>query len=639
MSENKYEIKDYKSAFECFKQRFLEERKSIFDLNNENEILDNSSVKYLIDNFVENGYGGKVSFIEKIRFQLITKPNNLKEKEDNNLKVLQKKALEVLAHIVWLWRLVPYNAKMSSTKASVEEILNLDETNTVKIDDKNPFFSSQIKGIASVGTYYNTNKPFELAYVLKLLEKLIKDMNQAQYIDREAILSLEEFKGEVKISGKYDLTYNENEKKYEEVKSEKNEGVKSASIHHALLHFFNSSNYEAIVSNGHKTSIIKAFEDLSFDKENGDEKIRNIKKTLKEQFPNIEENNHFFYQDEIRELWDPTILPAKNVIYYGAPGTGKTYEITNLVRRKTKNDRKYYKVVQFHPSFSYEDFIDGIKPISTSNNGVQLELVNGIFKEMCRSAYEELERFNNLSDEVKKKEKEPKKFYFIADEINRAELSRVFGELLLCLEDDKRLRFEKNDNDEIKLKGELVKTQNSNLWEKEHAVALENGEYYFGVPENIYFLGTMNDIDRSIDSFDLALRRRFKWVRKDCNYDVISDYLIENDADEYINEYIGDGKEKGAAKGRCILLNEYISNTLNLGKSYELGHTYFMKIKIRNGKISKLAYENLFDQEIGPLVTEYLRAEYPDGKELEKKLKEMKNLFITGSIKNNDTNS
>ncbi|MCT7557845.1 5-methylcytosine-specific restriction endonuclease subunit McrB [Aliarcobacter butzleri] len=171
------------------------------------------------------------------------------------------------------------------------------------------------------------------------------------------------------------------------------------------------------------------------------------------------------------------------------------------------------------------------------------------------------------------------------------------------------------------------------------AVVCETIENYFGVPENIYFLGTMNDIDRSIDSFDLALRRRFKWVRKDCNYDVIANYLIENDADEYINEYIGDGKEKGTTKGRCILLNEYISNTLNLGKSYELGHTYFMKIKIKNGKISKSAYENLFDQEIGPLLTEYLRAEYPDGKELEKKLKEMKNLFTTGSIKNNDTNS
>lgn len=529
---------------------------------------------------------------------------------------------------------------MSSTEVSIKEILNLDESNTLKIDDKNPFFNSQIKGIASVGTYYNTNKPFELAYVIKLFEKLIQNKNQDQDINSQAIDLLKEFKGEVKISGEYDLIYNEKEKNYQEVKAEKNEVEKSASIHHALLHFFNSNNYEAIVSNSHKTSIINAFEDLINETDDKDIKIKTIKNKLNEQFPYIEQNTHFFYQDEIRELWDPTILPAKNVIYYGAPGTGKTYEITNLVRRKTNNDRKYYKVVQFHPSFSYEDFIDGIKPISTSNNGVQLKLINGIFKEMCIEAYKELERFNNLSDEEKNNEKEPKKFYFIADEINRAELSRVFGELLLCLEDDKRIRFEKDDAGNYELKGELVKTQNSNLWQNGHEVIIEkNGERYFAVPENIYFLGTMNDIDRSIDSFDLALRRRFKWVRKDCKYDVIANYLIENDADEYINEYIGDGKEKGTTKGRCILLNEYISNTLNLGKSYELGHTYFMKIKIKNGKIIKSAYENLFDQEIGPLLTEYLRAEYPDGKELEKKLKEMKNLFTTGSIKNNDTNS
>lgn len=635
MSECKYEeIKDYKSAFDCFVQRFLVEKKSIFRLKEADEvILTKESVQYLMDNFVNNGYGGKVSFIDKIKYQLITEP---KEKNEN----IVRNALEVLAHVVWLWRLVPYNAKMSSTEASVKEILKLYESNTLKIDDKNPFFNSQIKGIASVGTYYNTNKPFELAYVIKLFDKLIKDKNQDQDINSQAIESLKHFKGEVQISGEYDLIYNDKEKNYQKVKAETNKVTKSASIHHALLHFFNSNNYEAIVSNSHKTAIIKAFEDLINKETDDNAKIKSIKEKLQKDFPNIKENIHFFYQDEIRELWDPTILPAKNVIYYGAPGTGKTYEITNLVRRKTNNDRKYYKVVQFHPSFSYEDFIDGIKPISTSNNGVQLELINGIFKEMCIEAYKELERFNNLSDEEKNQEKEPKNFYFIADEINRAELSRVFGELLLCLEDDKRLRFEKDDAGNYELKGELVKTQNSNLWQDGHEVIIEkNGERYFAVPENIYFLGTMNDIDRSIDSFDLALRRRFKWVRKDCNYDVIANYLIENDADEYINEYIGDGKEKGTTKGRCILLNEYISNTLNLGKSYELGHTYFMKIKIKNGKISKSAYENLFDQEIGPLLTEYLRAEYPDGKELEKKLKEMKNLFTTGSIKNNDTNS
>ncbi|MGE4457132.1 MAG: McrB family protein [Arcobacteraceae bacterium] len=634
MSENKCEytkINDYKSAFECFKQRFLIERKSIFRLEDKENILTEESINYLMENFVNNGYGGKVSFIEKIKYQLITNPKNKSNMSDVDLKNLQKKAIEVLAHIVWLWRLVPVNAKMSSTKTSIEEVLHLCKENELKIDKNNPFFSDKIKGIASVGTYYNTNKPFEIAYVIKLINELLnKKAQQDDSIDASAIKILNEFKGKAKISGENDLVFDDNKKQYEEEKTAKHETEKSASIHHALTHFFQPDNYEAIVSNGHKKSILQAFEDLiEKNNESDDTKIKCIKEKLNEKFPNLEQNIHFFYQDEIRELWDPTILPAKNVIYYGAPGTGKTYEITNLVRKKTKNDKKYYQVVQFHPSFSYEDFIDGIKPIASSNNGVQLNLINGIFKEMCIEAFKELENNKNNPENAKK-------FYFIADEINRAELSRVFGELLLCLEDDKRLRFEKNDTEHIELKGELVKTQNSNLWEKQHAVVIENDEYYFGVPENIYFLGTMNDIDRSIDSFDLALRRRFKWIRKDCNYDVIADYLIENDADDYINEYVGGD---GSSKGRCLLLNEYISDNLNLGKSYELGHTYFMKIKIRNGKISKIAYENLFDFEIGPLITEYLRAEYPDGKELEKKVKEMRNLFITGSIKNNDTNS
>lgn len=122
MSDIKYEINDYKSAFAFFKQRFLVEKKSIFRLNSKDEIdcndeknkndecciLTKESVQYLIGNFVNNGYGGKISFIEKIRFQLITKA---KDKNEN----IVRNALEVLAHVVWLWRLVPYNAKMSST--------------------------------------------------------------------------------------------------------------------------------------------------------------------------------------------------------------------------------------------------------------------------------------------------------------------------------------------------------------------------------------------------------------------------------------------------------------------------------------------------------------------------------------------
>lgn len=369
-----------------------------------------------------------------------------------------------------------------------------------------------------------------------------------------------------------------------------------------------------------------------------DKQLKKVISNLRKYNPNFSTSD--FYKPEYREKWDPTILPAKNVIYYGAPGTGKTYQVSGLVKRKVENNDSYYTIQQFHPSFGYEDFIDGVKPDCIGTGGLQFKLVNGEFKELCIKAFKELVRCKGTNEE-------PKKFYFVADEINRAELSRVFGELLLCLEEDKRLRFDEEGN----LQGTEIQTQNSKLWSKEHAVVVKKGDevvgvkeidgqleyegdgdqYFFGVPENLYFLGTMNDIDRSIDSFDLALRRRFTWVHKSCDYDAIAEVLIKKGANEdTLLAYIGDDKSK---KGRCRLLNEYISQTLNLGASYELGHSYYMKVEVRNGKISKAAHEKLFDYEMKPLLAEYLRAEFVS-KDLDDKLKDMRLLFTAGEERN-----
>jgi hypothetical protein len=138
MSENKYEINDYKSAFKCFKQRFLKEHLSIFRLDdNENKVLTENSVKYLMDNFVNNGYSGDVSFIEKIRSQLVETPKD---------KVHMKNAIEILATVVWLWRVPPINAK--DRKSSVYEILKLDDDLKNINLDNNPFFN-KFEGFAS----------------------------------------------------------------------------------------------------------------------------------------------------------------------------------------------------------------------------------------------------------------------------------------------------------------------------------------------------------------------------------------------------------------------------------------------------------------------------------------------------------
>lgn len=304
---------------------------------------------------------------------------------------------------------------------------------------------------------------------------------------------------------------------------------------------------------------------------------------------------------------------SKNIIYYGAPGTGKTYTVQNAVKQKMLLENAKSFFTQFHPSFGYEDFIEGLKP-AIKNGATELVLTDGIFKKFCKDAMEELKM-------AREEKREPINYYFLADEINRAELSSVFGELLLCIEESKRVDFDENGN--ILDGSMLIGTQYSYLYQNENdAVIVHNGEYKFGVPSNLYFLGTMNDIDRSIDSFDLALRRRFIWERMDCNYDAILNDDKFNEIDEKnLEKYIT----------ICENLNDFIANTLGLGKSYEIGHSYFMNIEIPTkgqnaNKITQSNVEALFNKKLKPLIEEYLRGEYSIS-DIEKELEKAQNIF------------
>lgn len=302
--------------------------------------------------------------------------------------------------------------------------------------------------------------------------------------------------------------------------------------------------------------------------------------------------------ESIESSVENEILENKNVIFHGAPGTGKTYSVLKAVESLTGSDTSRYTLVQFHPSYGYEDFIDGIKPVKGTNGGnINLELENGTFKNICKRAFENLQS-----------EDETKPYFFIADEINRAELSRVFGELLLCLEDDKRLRFE-----DAKLVGTKIKTQNSNLWEEKHAVVIENEELFFGIPENLYFIGTMNDIDRSVDSFDMALRRRFTWIKKEFEDKSLR---IKYQGNKKLDKYIE----------LCNSLNKYITtdeeNGFNLGFDYQLGQSYFLKPK----DLTQDELDIVWDKHIAPLLTEYLRS-VVEQHEIPKQLKEAQKKF------------
>ncbi|HEB7545667.1 McrB family protein [Campylobacter coli] len=286
----------------------------------------------------------------------------------------------------------------------------------------------------------------------------------------------------------------------------------------------------------------------------------------------------------------------KNIIFHGIPGTGKTYTIVNNIKNIIKNENQML-ITQFHPSFSYEDFIEGIKPAGIENGQLKLELKNGIFREFCDKAKEEEEKF--LGELEKGNFNEALSdygYFFIADEINRAELSRVFGELLYALE----YRGEKGK----------IKTQ--------YAFMRNDEDFY--VPENVFFLGTMNDLDKSIDSFDLALRRRFIWQEMTCDYDVIKNEIYAKNIEEYAQA--------------CKKLNDKIKD---IGEKYQLGHSYFLKIEFKDDEIKNNDMKKLFSNRFEALLKEYLRSEYSE-KDIQKHLDDLKKLFVIEKSKETKTN-
>ena len=397
-----------------------------------------------------------------------------------------------------------------------------------------------------------------------------------------------------------------------------------------------------------------------------------------------------------RNPYSDKLIESKNIIFRGAPGTGKTYlarEIAADIIRDgyfddfsmlTDEQKEQVEFVQFHPSYDYSDFVEGLRPTINADGSMEFELKDGIFKrfvERARKNYENSQKsqetveketsaqesiadffssiefgvdtfetvnknvfavtsaddehievaipgnatvnklrlntdelrqmlesdttFTKVRDvtaffgkkfatqaysydfalykEIIKKKPAPvsrqaiapeklKKYIFIIDEINRGEISKIFGELFFALDPGYRGP------------AGAVSTQYANL----HTDPSKK----FYIPENVYIIGTMNDIDKSVDSFDFAMRRRFRF--------------IEIRADERLEMLAAlDDELESEAIRRMTALNQEILKTEELNENYQIGGSYFLKLK-------ELNFDQLWTDYLCPLLQEYIRGMYDE---------------------------
>lgn len=572
-------------------------------LTDEKDVITITALDDCIDRFIVKIIEGKDSFDNKIKQQF-----------DGALY----ETILAFAHVNWLWCMSPGDFKTSTKKSIPSEILGSKKRVEIRTD----IFPSG--GFGDAGPSIKFRKHREISFLLLLMKQLKVKVQQGSITNREEANNWVE---KICLEGRFSSDKEKSDVVDEDIWKLFQSG--RLGMYNIILHLSKPDLYEPIASDGHKDRIRWAFREFideapqPIKDDNREKQILYIREKVAE----IIEDKYFtFYDEEIGNIWgyngtanrfeydfDPlTALQYKKaVILYGPPGTSKTHSAksiaVNAIMRyhlpkctlkdylKTITDNeKVNEIVknrihrlQLHTNYNYEDFVAGMR------------IVEG------KTIFEKGDLLKLIEDVV---EKDEYPNVLILDEINRVDLSRLFGEFFSAIE---------NRNDEVKT-----------------AV----GGFTMKVPDNLLVIGTMNEIDFSLERVDFALRRRFVWFPFGFNAQTLRHIIKSKQKDK---KYKVNEAELLRFINNCDALNNEIENTEELGSQYHIGHTFFGEIveifnqfsEIQGKEINSIFIKNgpvkvLWDISIKPMLEAFLGN--MDKQTREEKINGLESIFING---------
>lgn len=500
---------------------FLTDEKAVITLN---------SLDDCINRFVVNVIEGKDSFENKIAKQFEGAPYE---------------TILTFAHVNWLWCMAPSDFSKWYKKNVAKNILG----ENLKIALREDIYPDG--GFGDAGPSIKFRKPKEIAFLLLLMKELklkVKEGNVKSISEANALV--ESMCMEAMFNWDIEISEIVSDQVWKHIPEGK------LAMYNIMLHLANPDQHEPIASDGHKNRIRYAFRAFI---EDADDKVKELNPEeqlyfIRQKLSEVTGKKAFtFYDEEFRKIWNYSLNEEgfseiqglqykKAIILYGPPGTSKTHSakrlskalITDHYLSKPTNVKTYFEQdidvsqdrihrLQLHTNYTYEDFVAGYQLV-----GNETKVVKGKLFEICEAARE---------DDLP--------HVLILDEINRVDLSRLFGEVFSALED------------------------------REQEIDLSLGGLSLSIPKNLYVIGTMNEIDFSLEQIDFALRRRFLWFYYGFNKDVLKSIIWSKNKqlntklkEEEVNRYVKN----------CSALNAQLRELPELGPQYEIGHTFFAEI-------------------------------------------------------------